>query len=129
MNTKILSWVVRVVAAIILLQTLYFKFTGHPDSIHIFSKLGLEPTGRIGIGVLELITAALLLLPRTKAIGSLLGSGIMVGAVFSHLTQLGINVNNDDGTLFYLAITALVCCLIALGLHWRELPFAKGLPR
>lgn len=122
MNTKTVSWIARIVAAVILLQTLFFKFTAHPDSVYIFSQLGLEPYGRIGIGILELMTAVLLLYPKTKALGSLLGLGIISGAIFSHLTQLGIVVNNDGGTLFYMAVVVFVCCLITLILHRKELP-------
>lgn len=126
-TTKIISWVARIGAAVILLQTLFFKFTGHPDSIYIFSQLGVEPWGRIGLGVLELITAVLLLVPRTAWIGALLGLGIIGGAIFAHLFILGINVNNDGGKLFALAVITFVLCAITLYLHRAEirLPFFK----
>lgn len=129
MNTKVLSWILRIIAAVILLQTLYFKFTAHPDSVYIFSQLGLEPNGRIAIGVFELITAILILIPSTRAIGSLLGLGIISGAIFSHLTQLGVVVNNDGGTLFYLACAVFICCLISVLLHWKELPIIGNFGR
>ena len=109
------------IAAIILLQTLYFKFTAHPDSVYIFSQMGIEPYGRIGLGIVELITALLLLLPRTSFIGGLLGSGIMAGAVFSHLFVLGIQVNNDNGTLFIMALITFLCCLTILFLKKNDL--------
>jgi uncharacterized membrane protein YphA (DoxX/SURF4 family) len=124
---NILSWIVRIVAAVILLQTLYFKFTGHEDSVYIFSQLGLEPAGRIIIGVLELITAVLLLLPRTAGIGAVLGLGVISGAIFSHLTKLGFEVKGDGGTLFYLAVTVFVCCLVAAIIHRKEIPVIKNL--
>ena len=124
---NILSWIVRIVAAVILLQTLYFKFTGHEDSVYIFSELGLEPGGRIAIGIFELITAILLLLPRTAGIGAVLGLGVISGAIFSHLTQLGIEVKGDGGTLFYLAVAVFVCCLVAAYLHRKEIPVIKKL--
>ena len=123
---NILSWIVRVVAAVILLQTLYFKFSGHEDSIYIFSQLGLEPGGRIGIGILELITAILLVVTRTAGIGAILGLGIISGAIFSHLTKLGIEVQGDGGTLFYLAVTVFVCCLTATILNRKEIPIVKN---
>jgi hypothetical protein len=86
MKTKeIISWVLKLTAAIILLQTLYFKFTAHPDSVHIFTALGVEPYGRIGVGVIELITAILILNPKTQIIGMLNSLGIIVGAIFSHV--------------------------------------------
>jgi hypothetical protein len=111
MKTTILSWILRITAAVILLQTLYFKFTGAEESIYIFTALGVEPYGRIATGILELITVILLLIHRTTFLGALLGSGIMVGAIFSHLFVLGVEVENDGGTLFILAIITLVCCV------------------
>ncbi|MEO1452065.1 MAG: DoxX family protein [Bacteroidota bacterium] len=88
----------RLVVAVILVQTLFFKFTAHPDSVYIFSTIGLEPFGRIGIGVLELIASILLLVPRTVWAGSVLSLGLMGGAIMMHLTQLGIEVQGDGGT-------------------------------
>lgn len=117
MKTSILSWILRITAAVILLQTLYFKFTGAEESIYIFTALGVEPYGRIATGILELITAILILIPRTIFLGALLGSGIMVGAIFSHLFILGIEVENDGGTLFTLAVVTLVCCVILMFLN------------
>lgn len=120
MKTSILSWILRITAAIILSQTLYFKFTGAEESIYIFTALGVEPYGRIATGILELLTAILILIPRTIFLGALLGSGIMVGAVFSHLFVLGIEVENDGGTLFTLALVTLVCCVILMFLNWDK---------
>lgn len=110
-------------AAIILLQTLYFKFTGAPESVYIFEQLGAEPYGRIGLGVLELITAILLIVKKTSFIGGLLGLGIISGAILSHLFVLGIEVQNDGGTLFILALTVFILCLITVILQkekWTE---------
>ena len=103
MNDKII-FILRIIIAIILVQTLYFKFTAHPDSVFIFSKVGLEPFGRIGIGILELISAILILIPRTIWLGTLITVGLMAGAITMHLTQLGIKINNDGGALFYMAL-------------------------
>jgi putative oxidoreductase len=122
MNTKnIISWVLRLTVAIILLQTLYFKFTAHPDSVHIFSALGVEPWGRIGLGIVELITAILILLPKTKIIGMVTSLGIIIGAVLSHFLVLGINVSNDGGGLFTLAIIVFIASTIFLIMHKSEL--------
>ena len=101
-------------SAIILLQTLYFKFTGHPDSVAIFSMLGVEPYGRVGLGVIELITAILLIIPRTAVFGSILGLGIISGAIVSHLFIIGINVNDDGGALFGLAVLVFLGCALVL---------------
>lgn len=109
MSAKVIfSWILRLTVAVILLQTLYFKFTAHPDSVHIFSALGIEPWGRIGLGIVELITAALIFVSRFKVIGMLSSLGIILGAIFSHLLVLGINVSNDGGGLFILAVIVLI---------------------
>ena len=121
MNTKnIISWVLRLTVAIILLQTLYFKFTALPDSVHIFSVLGLEPWGRISLGIVELITAILILIPKTKIIGMINSLGIILGAIFSHLLVLGVNVGNDGGSLFTLAIIVLIASTLFLVIHKTE---------
>lgn len=118
---NILSWVLRVAAALIFLQTLYFKFTGAPESVHIFQTLGAEPWGRYASGVAELVAAILLLIPRTAWMGAGLGLGVISGALVSHLTKLGIEVQGDGGTLFYLAIVVFVCCAGVLWLHRKEI--------
>src|ERR1044072_2566250 len=101
------SWICRIVAAMILLQTLYFKFTGAEESVYIFTKVGLEPWGRYASGFAELFAAALLLFPRTSWIGASIAAGVMIVAIGSHLTKLGIVVKNDGGLLFALAL--IVC--------------------
>ena len=121
MQTKnVISWMLRLVVAVILLQTLYYKFTAHPDSVHIFSALGVEPYGRIGLGIIELITAVLVLMPRTQLYGMVLSLGIIFGAIFSHLLVLGVNVQNDGGGLFTLAIIVLIACAGYLIMHKDE---------
>lgn len=118
----VLSWVLRITAAIILLQTLFFKFTAAPESVYIFTKVGAEPWGRIGSGVLELIAAILILTPRFTWLGSLIALGVMAGAIFSHLTVLGIEVQGDKGLLFALALIVFVCSTANLLLHRSEIP-------
>ena len=114
MNIKqILIWGLKLIAALIMIQTLYFKFTAHPQSVALFTKIGLEPYGRIGIGVMELIASILILIPRTTGIGALLGVGLMSGALFFHLTSLGIEVDGDS-ILFYYALIVFIACLILL---------------
>ncbi len=121
MNVKNgISWILRLTVAIILLQTLYFKFTAHPDSVHIFSALGVEPWGRIGLGIIELVTAILIITPKFKVIGMVSSLGIILGAVFSHVLVLGINVANDGGGLFILAVIVLIASLLFLILHKTE---------
>ena len=122
MNKNIL-FVLRLIVAVILLQTLYYKFGGHEDSIYIFTTLGLEPYGRIGIGVMELIASILILLKRTSWGGALLTVGLMAGAIFSHLTQLGIEVKGDGGQLFYMAVGTWVLSLFVLWSERKQIPF------
>ncbi len=117
-----LSWVCQIIAAVILGQTLFFKFTGAPESVYIFTTLGAEPWGRIGSGVMELVAVVLLLNPKTPAIGAGLALGLMGGAIGAHLTKLGIEVQGDGGTLFGLAVTTLVCALVVILIRRRELP-------
>jgi len=121
-NMKTLIWIVRIVAAAILLQTLYFKFTGAEESVYIFSTLGMEPYGRIGSGIGELIAAVLILVPRTTLIGAIMGSGVMIGALFSHLFVLGIEVQNDGGVLFTLAIITFLCCMFLIFQNRNGIP-------
>ena len=118
----VISWVLRITAAIILLQTLFFKFTAAPESVYIFTRVGAEPWGRIGSGVVELIAAILIMTPRFTWLGSLLAMGVMAGAILSHLTLLGIEVQGDKGLLFALALIVFVCSTVNLLLHRSEIP-------
>lgn len=111
---KALYWSLRLVPALILLQTLYFKFTGAEESVFIFSTLGVEPYGRIGSGIMELIAGLMLLVPAVSVYGAFLAAGIMAGAILSHMLVLGISVSNDGGYLFFLAIVILVFSVLVL---------------
>lgn len=114
--------ILRIAIAVILVQTLRFKFTAHPDSVYIFQTVGLEPYGRIGIGILELIAGMLILIPKTVWAGALLTSGLMSGAILMHLTKLGIEVNEDGGVLFITAVITLILAVIVLFYHRKEIP-------
>jgi len=121
---KILDWSIRIVVAVILLQTLFFKFTGAKESVYIFTTLSAEPWGRIGSGVIELIASILLLVPRTAAFGALLTLGTACGAILSHVTKLGIRLPavGDRGELFALAVVVLVGSFIVLFIHRGQIP-------
>lgn len=121
MIKTILIWLLRIIAALILLQTLYFKFTAQPESVELFTKLGMEPWGRIGTGIGELITAILLLIPRTTLLGAIMGVGLMSGAIFFHLTKLGINFGGD-AVLFSYAVITLVCCSCLIVIFRKNIP-------
>ena len=118
-------FILRLAVAVILIQTLRFKFTAHPDSVYIFTQVGLEPYGRIGIGILELISGVLLLIPKTVWLGAASTLGIIGGAILMHLTQLGIVVNNDGGVLFGTAVVTFVLSAIILYIYKRDIPFLK----
>jgi hypothetical protein len=118
----VVSWICRVIAAVILLETLFFKFTGAPESVYIFTKVGLEPWGRIGSGILELIAAALLLWPTLTWLGAGLALGVIGGAIMSHLTVLGIVVKDDGGLLFILAVIVAICSAVVLWIHRHAVP-------
>lgn len=122
-----LSWIFRIVSAVILIQTLYFKFTGHPDSMYIFTTLGMEPYGRIGTGIIELLVSIGLFIPRFIGISAAVGMGTLAGAIFLHLTVLGIVVQNDGGSLFALAVLNLFTCAVVLWLYRKETPVLKQL--
>ena len=115
------TWVLRLMAAIILLQTLFFKFTAAEESVYIFTQIGMEPVGRIGIGIMELIAALLILYPKTTPYGALLAIGLMAGAIFFHLTKLGIVVKNDGGQLFVYALLVLVSSAILVIIYRQQL--------
>ena len=122
MKNPILTWIIKLTAVIILLQTLYFKFTGASESVYIFSTLGIEPFGRIGSGIVELVASILILIPRTTLLGALMALGTMLGAIFSHVFVLGIVVQKDGGTLFTLAIITLLCCLFLIFQNNERIP-------
>jgi hypothetical protein len=120
---RFISWLCRITAAVILLQTLFFKFTGAAESVYIFTRVGMEPWGRYGSGVAELIAAILLLTPRFAWAGALLALGVIGGALVCHLTVLGIEVQGDHGLLFMLAVIVFVAGAVTAFLHRRQIPF------
>ena len=117
---KFFSWILRIISALIMSQTLYFKFTAAQESVELFTLLGMEPWGRIGVGVMELIASVLLLIPKTKVIGAALGIGLMSGAIFFHLTKVGINQGGSP-LLFIYAVAVFTSCAILLAVHFKEL--------
>ena len=122
MSPKI-YFILRLIVAFILVQTLYYKFTAAPESVNIFSTLKLEPYGRIEIGILELIAAILLFIFKTIWLGALISLVIITVAIFSHLTILGIEVNDDGDTLFYMAIVVFILSTLILLKNRKNIPF------
>ncbi len=123
----IVAWICQIAAALILLQTLFFKFSGAEESKFIFSSIGAEPWGRWASGVVELVAAVLLLYPRTAPIGAIIAMGVMSGAIMTHLTKLGIAVKDDGGLLFGLAIAVFVCSAVVAFLRRTQIPFVGAL--
>ncbi|MEO6582673.1 MAG: DoxX family protein [Ferruginibacter sp.] len=115
----ILTWFLKLLAAFIMLQTLFYKFTASDESVYIFTALGMEPWGRIGTGVMELIASILILYPKTTGIGAIMGIGLMSGALFFHITKLGFEVQNDGGLLFIYASLVFISCLV-LAINYRK---------
>ena len=113
-SSSIVYWFARILAAVILFQTLFFKFTASTESVYIFSTVGMEPWGRIGIGIFELIASVLLLINATAWLGAGLALGLMVGAIGMHLTILGIVVQDDGGYLFGLSLIVAFCSAYVL---------------
>lgn len=122
-GVTVLAWTLRLTTAVILLQTLFFKFTGAPESVYIFTRVHAEPWGRIGSGVIELVAAILLLWPRFTWAGAGIAAGVMLGAIASHLTLLGIEVQGDGGLLFALALVVFACSVSLLYLFRATIPF------
>lgn len=120
-SKKIFMWVLRLIAAYILLQTLGHKFGGSEESKYIFTTVGMEPWGRYGSGIVEFIASILLIVPRTVAFGALLAIGTMSGAIFFHLTKLGIEVMSDGGQLFYMAVIVWITCAILLWVYKSQI--------
>ncbi len=118
-----ISWIAQVIAAIILFQTLFFKFSGAEESVYIFTKVGMEPWGRYGSGIAELIASILLLTRTLSWLGAIIGLGVISGAIFFHLTVLGISVKGDGGYLFALAIITFITCLTVVFLRKHQIPY------
>ena len=123
---NVTSWILQAVVALILFQTLFFKFTAAEESVYIFSTLGMEPWGRIGSGVVELIACILLLHPRTIPLGAMLAIAVISGAIVSHLARLGVVVKNDGGLLFILALVVFFGSAAILFIRRAQVPFVGG---
>jgi len=118
--SQVILWLARLAAAAIMLQTLFFKFTGAPESVYIFSTVGIEPWGRLLTGSLELVASVLLLIPVTSIWGAVLTVGLMAGAIGVHFIFLGIAVQGDGGYLFFLAVITLACALASLWIQQQQ---------
>jgi len=118
---SILHWAARLVAALLMLQTLYFKFAASEESVYIFQAVGMEPWGRIGVGILELIASVLLLINSTAWLGAALAAALMFGAMGMHITVLGIEVKGDGGQLFLYALIVFVCSMYVLVVNRQRL--------
>ncbi len=118
---RTMSWIAQILAAVIMGQTLFFKFAAAPEPVHIFTTLGVEPWGRLATAVFELIAVVLLMIPRAAVFGGLLGVGLMIGAIGSHLTRIGIVVLNDGGLLFGMALATLIASVTIVLIRRKQL--------
>jgi hypothetical protein len=119
------AWIFQLLVAGILLQTLFFKFTAAEESVYIFTKIGAEPWGRIGSGIIELVASLMLLVSATAPVGAIIAMGTMAGAIVSHLTILGIAVKGDGGLLFGLALSAFIGSAIVLFIRRASIPLRR----
>ena len=115
------SRICRFIAAAIMGETLWFKFTAHPESVWIFSQMNMESWWRYGQGVWELLASVLLFTPRLKWLGAMLAAGAMGAAILSHIAVLGIAIRGDHGLLFGMACTTLACSLAVLWIHQQSI--------
>jgi uncharacterized membrane protein YphA (DoxX/SURF4 family) len=129
MLNKLIIWALRLIPTAIMLLTLQFKFTAHPQSVRLFTILGMEPWGRIGIGVMELIAGILLLIPRFTWMGALLGIGLMGGAIFFHISNPNVGIAFEGSTsLFINACITLASCLVLLIIFRKQvITFCKSI--
>lgn len=126
LTNKLIIWIAKLLAAIIMLQTLFFKFSAADESVYIFTQVGIEPWGRIGTGIVELIAAVLILMPSTTLFGALLAMGIMAGALLSHIIILGIEVQGDGGQLFIYALIVFICSVFLVWINRFKLTTLLG---
>lgn len=115
-------WICCLLAAGIMIETLFYKFTGAAESKYIFSKMGTEPWMRWVQGIWELMAALGLLLPRLRWAGGILTTGAMSAAILSHLTWLGLAIQGDHGLLFGMALVTFGCGATVLWLSRHAIP-------
>lgn len=122
-------WILRAVVAFLLLQTLFFKFGAHEESVALFTNItnnvpftpNNEAAFRIGTGVIELIASILILIPRTTGWGAGIAFGTMLGAIATHL-YLGL-----FDQLFVLAFIVAAVSAALLWMYRHQLPILKNL--
>jgi uncharacterized membrane protein YphA (DoxX/SURF4 family) len=124
---RIVSWTCQRIAAGIMIETLFFKFTAAPESVYIFRRMSTEPWWRWGQGIGELFASVCLLVPRLHWMGGILTTGAMLAAILSHLTWLGYFIMGDHGLLFGMALATFTCGLTALVLHRHSIPWITPL--
>ncbi len=124
---RVLSWACQLIAAGIMIETLFFKFTAAPESVFIFRKMGTEPWWRWGQGIWELLASVCLLAPAWRWLGGILTTGAMLAAILSHMTWLGYSIQGDHGLLFGMAVTTFTCGFTVMLLHRHSIPWITPL--
>lgn len=123
MNKKNLIWIAQIAVVVIMGQTLFFKFTDHPETVALFDQLGQGALAYKSIGALELIACILLLIPRSITIGAGLAVGLMSGAIMAHITELGFT--GPNGALGWMAVAAWILSLVIMYVRRTEIPILK----
>ncbi len=129
----IVSWILQIIVAFILGQTLFFKLTGAPETIALFEVLGAEPMGRYATAIAELVCVVLLLVPKTSVLGAIASVGVISGAIMAHLTKLGIDIdpvalNKPEieplagPSLFAMALIVFFGSLIIIAIRRTQIP-------
>lgn len=119
---RFIEWIFSLIPAFLLLQTLYYKFSGSEESVYIFTAVGMEPWGRYLTGIAELVAGVLLLVPLLRVYGAIIAIMVISGAIFFHLTILGIEVMGDSGRLFFYALAVFISCWVIVWFRKKELP-------
>ena len=124
---RVVSWVCQLVAAGIMIETLFFKFTAAPESVYIFKRMGTEPWWRWGQGIWELLASICLLVVPLRWAGGVLTTGAMLAAILSHMTWLGFSIQGDHGLLFGMAMVTFICGFTVMILHRHSIPWITPL--
>jgi len=121
-RARTVSWICAGIAAAIMVETLFFKFTAAPESVYIFKRMGTEPWMRWVQGLWELLASICLLWPRMKWAGGILTTSAMLAAILSHMTWLGYSIQGDHGLLFGMALVTFTCGVTVMWMYRHHIP-------
>ncbi len=119
---RVVCLVCCLIAAGIMIETLFFKFTAAPESVYIFKRMGTEPWMRWVQGLWELAASIGLLVPDLRWAGGVLTTGAMAAAILSHMTWLGYSIQGDHGLLFSMALVTFTCGFTVMWTYRHHIP-------